>query len=61
MKFEFETSKSKTIHVNDDTLQLLEELRQRLENKGKLPTYDRVIKFALSYMEISSVLEHEGE
>ena len=60
MQFKFETSKSKTIHVQDETLAMSEELRQQLENKGKLPTYDRVIKFALSYLEISAK-EHGGK
>ena len=55
LTFDIQPSKSKTIHVDDDTLEALEQLRKQLCTKGKLPTYDRVIKFALSYLKAKGV------
>jgi translation initiation factor IF-2 len=55
MRFDFETSKRQTVHVNGDTLGKLEELRQQLSKNGKLPNYDSVIKFALNYLKAKGV------
>jgi len=51
MRFDFDISKSPTIHVTDETLKLLEELRQKMvTDKDKHKCYDDVIQFALRYL-----------
>ena len=55
MKFEFNKSRSQTIHVQNATLASLEDLRQQLMKNGKKPNYDAVIKFALSYLKAKGV------
>ncbi len=48
MEFKFKVSKSPTIHVTEETLGMLERLRQKmLIDKNKHKCYDDVIRFAL--------------
>ena len=48
MKFKYEVSKSPTIHLEEDTLEQLEEIRLNLnEQTGKNLNYDFVIKYLL--------------
>jgi len=51
MKFDFQVSKNPTIHVTDETLSMLEELRQKMvTDKDKHKCYDDVIQFAVRYL-----------
>jgi hypothetical protein len=53
MEFNFTVSKSKTVHVTDVTLNMLEELQDELRKPNTKPMhYDLVIRLALKNLQL---------
>lgn len=53
MEFQFNVSKSKTVHVTDNTLTMLEDLQEQLHRPNKKPMhYDVIIRLALKTLQL---------